>query len=248
MGIRSAWWSAFFGRPSGPIGRLGAWLMTTRQATFRAALAGELDLAPDDDLLDVGCGSGRLLIEQAGHVGHVAGIDVSAIQVELARKGLADRIATGTAEIVLGDAEQLPWEDGRFSVVTSLNCLKFVSHPQLALGEMHRVLRPGGRAVVAVCDTPEGGSVKGVPSGRRNAWGEWSWSERDVRRLVEEAGFTNVTVGVLQILNKPWLAHGVKAAAAVTGGGAIPGLEAATRPEAVTGTGEPVQTEVARSR
>lgn len=226
MGIRSAWWSAFFGRPSGPMGRLGAWLMATRQTRFRAALADELDLAPDDDLLDVGCGSARLLIERAGHVRHVAGIDASAVQVELARKGLADRIAGGSAEIVLGDAERLPWEDGRFSVVTSLNCLKFVPHPQVALGEMHRVLRPGGRAVVAVCDTPQGGNVKGVPSGRRNAWGEWSWSEADVRRLVEEAGFTDVTVTVLQILNKPWLAHGLKAAAAVTSADSVTSAEA----------------------
>lgn len=218
MGIRSTWWAAFFGRPAGPVGRLGAWLMATRQTGFRTALAAELDLVPDDDLLDVGCGSARLLVEQAAHVHHVAGIDASAIQVDLARAGLADRIAQGSAEVVLGDAEHLPWDDDRFSVVTSLNCLKFVPHPQAALREMHRVLRSGGRAVVSISDSPEGGNAGRAPSGGRNAWGEWCWSEADARRLVEEAGFDQVTVTVLPILNKPWLAHGVKRA---TPGGAL---------------------------
>jgi len=60
-----------------------------------------------------------LLTEQASHVRYVAGLDLSEIQLGMARQGLADRIAAGTAEIVMGDATTLPWEDGRFSVVAS---------------------------------------------------------------------------------------------------------------------------------
>ncbi len=44
-------------------------------------LAGQLALRPEDDLLDVGCGSAMLLAEQAAHVRHVAGLDASEIQV-----------------------------------------------------------------------------------------------------------------------------------------------------------------------
>ena len=79
------------------------------------------------------------MIVRAG-LRYVAGVDTSEIQVGLARHRLAERIAAGTAQIVLGDAGALPWQDGRFSAVVSVNCLKFVVDPDQALRDMHRVL------------------------------------------------------------------------------------------------------------
>ncbi len=108
----------------------------------------------------------------------------------MARKRLAERIAAGTAEIVLGDAMALPWEDGRFSVVGSLNCLKFVPDPPKALREMHRVLRPDGRLVLTI----DKQSDKWGRSGEVDAMGQWQWSMDDCRRMLEEAGFTEVSV------------------------------------------------------
>jgi demethylmenaquinone methyltransferase/2-methoxy-6-polyprenyl-1,4-benzoquinol methylase len=93
-----------------------------------------------------------LLAEHAKRARHVAGPDASDLQLDVARQRLADRLAAGTAELVKGDAAALPWADGRFGVVTSMFCLKFVPDPLKALEEMFRVLRPGGRAVVALCD------------------------------------------------------------------------------------------------
>jgi SAM-dependent methyltransferase len=155
-----------------------------------AMLAAELALQPEDDLLEVGCGSAALLAEQAAHVRNVAGLDASEIQVAMARKRLADRIAAGTAEIVLGDAMALPWEDGRFSVVSCLNCLKFVPDPPRALREMHRVLLPDGRLVLTI----DKQSDKWGRSGAVDAMGQWQWSVDDARRMMEEAGFTDVSV------------------------------------------------------
>ena len=146
MGLRRSFWFPFFGVPRGAARVGGRPADADPGGPLYPMMAEELDLRPDDDLLDVGCGSARMLAEQASHVRYVAGLDASEIQVGMARKRLAERIAAGTAEIVLGDAMALPWEDGRFSVVGSLNCLKFVPDPPKALREMHRVLRPGGRA------------------------------------------------------------------------------------------------------
>jgi SAM-dependent methyltransferase len=129
------------------------------------------------------------MAEQASHVRHVAGLDASEIQVGMARRRLAGRIAAGTAEVVLGNAMSLPWEDGRFSVVSSLNCLKFVPDPQKALAEMARVLRPGGRAVLTL-DEP----LKRQKSGAIDSFGQWQWSPDDARRMMEDAGFANVSV------------------------------------------------------
>jgi SAM-dependent methyltransferase len=86
-GWRRAFWSAFAGVPSGRLGQVGTRVLATRHSFF-AAMAGELALQPEDDLLDVGCGSAGLLTEQASHVRYVAGLDLSEIQLGLARRGL----------------------------------------------------------------------------------------------------------------------------------------------------------------
>lgn len=190
MGLRRSFWFPFFGVPSGALGSLGARMMPRMVGRLYAMMAAELALRPDDDLLEVGCGSAMLLAEQASHVRYVAGLDASEIQVRMARKRLAERISAGTAEIVLGDAMALPWEDGRFSVISCLNCLKFVAEPPKALREMHRVLRPGGRLVVTIDKQAD----KWGRSGAIDAFGQWQWSEDDTRRMLEEAGFADVSI------------------------------------------------------
>lgn len=187
---RERFWFTSQGLPSGPLGWVGAREMALEHRPIYATMAKELDLQPDDDLLDVGCGSAGMLKDHAAHVRHVAGVDASEIQLAMARRRLAERIAAGTAEVVLGDAAALPWEDGRFGVVTAFALIEFVPDPLKVLSEMHRVLRPGGRAVLSlgmrVGDAAE--------SGTRSAWGLWRWSEADARRLMEEAGFGDVSV------------------------------------------------------
>ena len=159
-----------------------------------------------------------LLVDHAAHVRHVAGLDASELQVSMARQRLAERIAAGTAEIVLGDAGALPWDDGRFSVVTSVNALKFVPHPEQVLREIHRVLRAGGRVAVTM------GEAEQVPDGSAdavvNAWGEWQWSAAAAQRAMEDAGLVEVAVSVLPVFSKALLVRGRKPpAAAVEVGG-----------------------------
>jgi SAM-dependent methyltransferase len=192
--LREEWratsFSALFGLPSGPIGWVGARVMPFVVRRLYEVMADALDLQHDDDLLDVGCGSAVLLDDQAARVRYVAGLDASQIQVGLARRRLRQRIAAGTAQIVLGDAAALPWQDGRFSAVTSLNCLKFVPEPDRALREMCRVLRPGGRVALG-----SGPSLRDPDkSGKVDALGMWQWSAADSQRKMVEAGFTQVSV------------------------------------------------------
>jgi SAM-dependent methyltransferase len=178
------------GLPSGPLGWVATWQMAFEHRRVYATMARELDLRPDDDLLDVGCGSAAFLERHAAHVRHVAGLDASGIPVGMARRRLADRIAAGTAQIVRGDAMAMPWPDDRFSVVTAYVLLEIVPDPLKALSEMHRVLRPGGRAVFSLGFPLKDASL----SGTKNAWGLRRWSEADARRLMEEAGFGDVAV------------------------------------------------------
>ena len=95
-----------------------------------------------DRLLDVACGSG-LALELAGLRGaSCAGIDASARLVAVAR----DR--NPGADIRVGDMQALPWEPASFDVVTSFRGI-WGTTPR-AVGEIYRVLRPGGRVGITV--------------------------------------------------------------------------------------------------
>ena len=176
--------------PRGPLGWVGARVMPLGHGPLYPLVAGVLDLQPDDDLLEVACGSAVFLGKHASHVGQIAGLDVSDIQLGLARRRLCDRIEAGTAQVVKGDAVALPWEDGRFSAVACMGSLQFFPEPQKALNEMHRVLRPGGRAVLSF-----GSKVDDArESGTTDAWGMWVWSEADARRMMEDAGVAVISI------------------------------------------------------
>ena len=212
MGLRRSWWLSFFGVPHGLPGRLGVRLMPRTSRPFHDAIAAALQLQPEDELLDVGCGSATLFVDHARHVRYVAGLDASALQLEMARRRLAERIAAGTAEIVQGDADHLPWADGRFSVATSVNAPKFFPDPLAALREMHRVLCPGGRLAVTLGESGE--APAGATEGVVDKWGQWQWTDVAAQRLVEEAGFVDVDISVMKVFSKARLARGVKPATA----------------------------------
>lgn len=93
-------------------------------------------------LLDIGCGTGVVAIT-AGRMGaQVAGIDLTPELLERAREN--SRIAGVEVEWLEGDAEELPFEDGRFDVVVSQFAHMFAPRPKVATLEMLRVLKPGG--------------------------------------------------------------------------------------------------------
>ena len=187
-------WRRRLAREVGPgalPGELGSRMNSWLNDQLYAQVAAELDLQPDDELLDVACGAGAFLAEHAAHVRHVAGLDLTQAKVDLARRRLAERIAAGTAEIAQGDAGALPWEDGRFSVVTTMDAIGWFPDPARAVAEMHRVLRPGGRAVLQIGFRPAGEVAE-----THKAMGGvvTSLGEVDIRRMTEAAGFTDVSM------------------------------------------------------
>lgn len=98
-----------------------------------------------DRVLDVCTGTGGLaarLSQRVGPDGEVVGLDLTEAMLEVARA----RVPAVTFQV--GDACQLPFSDGAFAAATVAFGLRNVLDRQLALREMFRVLRPGGRAVV----------------------------------------------------------------------------------------------------
>ncbi|MBI5040109.1 MAG: class I SAM-dependent methyltransferase [Gammaproteobacteria bacterium] len=96
-----------------------------------------------EQLLDVGCGTGVVAVTAARAGAQVKALDLSPVLLERARWN------AGTAGIAIefaeGDVEELPYPDASFDVVLSQYGHMFAPRPEIAVAEMLRVLRPGGR-------------------------------------------------------------------------------------------------------
>lgn len=107
-------------------------------------------IADEEHILDVGCGNGSLTFSllRAANVSEIAAIDYSPIFVEEVTRLSSDPRITP----LQGDATALPFDDNTFDRSLSLLVLHFVPGAEKAIGEMRRVVRPGGVVAAAVWD------------------------------------------------------------------------------------------------
>lgn len=149
VGDRYAEW---FGR--GPRGaamrylfsRRGLWVINT---PYRRILAAA-EIRPEDRVLDLGCGIGNLLIalvEKTAFIEPPVGVDVSPVIIELGRSEVRRAGMEGRISLQTAAANRLPFPDAAFDVAISSHVVKHLDQAALAasLGEVARVLRPGGR-------------------------------------------------------------------------------------------------------
>ncbi len=124
-----------------------------RVAALQDARAAELEekvvriVAPsgEERALDSGSGAGALAFALAPHVREVVAVDLVPELLEQGRKR-AERFPNVT--FVEGDATKLPFEYGSFDLACSLRTLHHIVRPELAVAELVRVTRPGGRVLV----------------------------------------------------------------------------------------------------
>ena len=107
-----------------------------------------LGAAPGERILDVGCGPGFYcaeLADEVGPSGSVVGVDSSPAMLDLAARRCS---GLKGVELRSGEAVSLPVDDASFDAALCVQVLEYVADPTVALAEMHRTLRPGGRVVV----------------------------------------------------------------------------------------------------
>jgi ubiquinone/menaquinone biosynthesis C-methylase UbiE len=115
-----------------------------RRALVREALGARVG----DRVLDIGCGPGFAsaeLLAEVGPTGAVIGVDTSEAMLAAARRRCT---GLGNARFYAASATQLPLDDRSFDRALCVQVLEFVPEVSLALAELYRVMRPGGRAVV----------------------------------------------------------------------------------------------------
>ncbi|MEW6659638.1 MAG: methyltransferase domain-containing protein [Thermodesulfobacteriota bacterium] len=115
---------------------------------------------PGEAVLDIGCGGGfdsLVAARMVGPEGRVVGIDVTQAMLDTARSHLA-LLGLTNVSFQLAAAESLPFPDNDFDVVISNGVFNLTLDKEAALQEAHRVLKPGGRLLLAdmilVADLP----------------------------------------------------------------------------------------------
>jgi ubiquinone/menaquinone biosynthesis C-methylase UbiE len=130
------------------VGHVEALTDTPGFRKLRKEILGLARLSPEDRVLDIGAGTGLLSLAAAPRVRHVSALDISPAMCRQLEAKLAT-LPADNVEVLVGDATALPLADRSADVVLSNYCFHHVSDAdkRVALEEIRRVLRPGGRLV-----------------------------------------------------------------------------------------------------
>jgi ArsR family transcriptional regulator len=146
-----------------------------------------LELADVGDVLDAGCGDGTVASMIAPVATSLTCVDRSERVVEAARARLGKR-----ARLLIADVETLPLEPASFDTVLLLHVLASVRDPAAALSECARVLRPGGRLLIATLDKHDHLDAA-APYGHVHA----GFRPKQLARLIESAKLQPIRCGVV---------------------------------------------------
>ena len=147
-------------------------------------------LLPPLDVIDIGCGEGYLTLEAARWARTVTGVDRSDAVLERAR-ALGDRRRVTNVQWKKGDLTRLPVRDASMDVAMLSQTLHHARHPEDALDETARVLRPGGRILILDLREHKEEWVR-----ERLGDARLGFADRELDQLLRDAGFGDVKVQV----------------------------------------------------
>lgn len=178
-------------QPSGAFGRfLIGHLLNKSNARINQLTVELLDLQPSDRVLEIGFGGGAMLGIMAEQIdsGKIYGVDFSEPMVQQAKQKFQALLQLGKLNIQFADVQKLPFESEIFDKVCTVNTIYFWSEPLVGLREIYRVMKRGGKLVVAIRSADKMKNLKYTQHNFR------LYSPTELQSLVEEAGFTGVVV------------------------------------------------------
>ncbi|GAA4927030.1 class I SAM-dependent methyltransferase [Streptomonospora halophila] len=140
-----------FALPRGPLGVAAGWVLAVTNRRQQADVLAALAPGAYRSVLEVGCGPGVLLglLASAPGVEEVAGVDPSQRMVSMSRRRNAAALRAGRLRVHPGSAGATGEPDAAFDLVVTVNTVAMWPSLDEGAAELHRVLRPGGRAAVS---------------------------------------------------------------------------------------------------
>ena len=166
---------------------------TTKQTNFLTELVPKFGLKKDQNVLDIGTGTGILisfLLKVVGPKGHVTAVDFAEKMVEICKTKYANN---PNLTVMVQDAENLQFPNESFDAVTCFGLFPHLENKESALNQINRVLKPGGTLIIA-----HALSSKEIKSHHRNAAPSVAHdvlpTAQEVCKMLNQAGFENVEI------------------------------------------------------
>jgi demethylmenaquinone methyltransferase/2-methoxy-6-polyprenyl-1,4-benzoquinol methylase len=163
------------------------------------------DVGPEDQVLDVGCGTGFATEGLLQYTDNVHGLDQSDGQLS---KAFAKFGRDGDVRFYRGDAERLPFRDDAFDRLWSSGSIEYWPDPVAALREFRRVTKPGGTVLVVGPDYPDSTVFQRLADAIM-----LFYDEEEADRMFAEAGFETFEHHIQQ--RKPGTPRAITTVAAV---------------------------------
>lgn len=175
--------------------------MEQHHAPMAEAMCERMELGAKDRILELGCGEGwacRLLADRAGPASSVVGIDISN---EMISRACEKSRSFPNLSYHCGSAEHIPGPDNYFTKVVSIEAFYYFERQDQVLGELLRVVKPGGRLYLLMClyrDDPQAKSWfedVGLPVHNR--------SRTEYEGMLRRAGWVDVNSEVIAFKTGP---------------------------------------------
>ncbi|MGI9350932.1 MAG: class I SAM-dependent methyltransferase [Rhizobiaceae bacterium] len=185
--------------PSGVLGHIVAWVMARETKSENLKTLELLDLSQDDDVLEIGFGHGETLqaVSKLVRRGTLAGVEFSDVMLTRASSLNRDLIRNGQLELRKGDSRELPFGCKSFDKVFTVHTIYFWDDPLEDLEEVYRVLRPGGRFVIAYRSSDDKQAINSFPASI------YSFRTVDwVENTLDGLGFANISTQTGKLRNR----------------------------------------------
>jgi ubiquinone/menaquinone biosynthesis C-methylase UbiE len=148
-----------------------------------------LSVRPNDYILEIGFGTGKLMSELAPALnqGQFHGVDTSDAMVSMARKTNKKALARGRVKIWHGSFEQMECSHNTYDTVISVNTIYFWKKPEITMDKIFQVLKPGGRLILGFEDKDQ---MESKPV-NKDVFRIYSTDE--VKNMLASAGFSGET-------------------------------------------------------